>query len=110
MNKIKSWTDYDISDLPYLTNTIHVDFLNKWHEVLSATLEIYLGRDFCHERDKDRFSIVSDNNTNQTKIIADGNHIGTIFIKMGNFNGNFIDNKITCVIEFIPVVKGNKNV
>jgi len=107
MKRIKSWTDYDVSDVSYLTNTIKVDFLNKWHDVLSVTLEIYLGREFNPEIDKHRFGLISNNDSNQTKLMADGNHIGTIFIKMGNLNGNFIDNKITSVIEFIPIVKGS---
>jgi hypothetical protein len=111
MDKKASFIQYQIKDMASSDFLLKkIEFSHKFEEVLRLSAESYLGRPFNEKTDAHRFVLQSTQGHNETKLIADGKHIGSIKTEAGLVGDDFKDNKITCFISFTPVIsEGNDN-
>lgn len=104
MKKVATMLKIENADIDkakaYLAQQYQV-FDEKYNEVLKLAFEQYLGREFelC---DAYRFRIDTIQGTNENKLYADDNFIGTIRNIVTYSDDDFIKNRVSFLVSFTP--------
>lgn len=100
--KIAAMLKYDTSDIQKEMTKANAQLIQKFDGVLKQAFEQYLGRSIDMKADKDRFSSVSVQGSNETQYFVDGVLIGVMKLEFGWANDDFINDEVSGRITFTP--------
>jgi hypothetical protein len=108
MNKVAHLMKFDNSEIEDLRSFLHQhndDVSKSYNQVLNNVIEQALGRPFNVETDASRIYANSYQGTNQTDYYLDGKLLGTLSTIMSYDGNDFVNNKVSFVIQFTPNIQ-----
>lgn len=93
--------DDEITELKQIMNENSTKSLLAYYDIIGKSFLQYLGRSVEIDKDLDRLQILYHNN-NKTELMVDGNVIGEVKMQICSDTDDFIKNKYSVVISFVP--------